>query len=184
MKLRTKFILYFVALHLALAAAAVFILFDHPLWLFAIEVIFAVSLVVGYRLTRALFLPLDLLRSGAELIHERDFATRFVPVGQPEMDELIAIYNDMIDRLRDERLAAEERHQLLQKIVQASPSGIVICDFDGNVEQMNPAAQRLVTPATLAQLAAMQPGQASLLTLDGPRRVKVWRAEFRDRGFS
>ena len=49
---------------------------------------------------------------------------------------------------------------------------------------MNPAAQRLVTPEMLAQLAAMQPGQASLLTLDGPRRVKVWRAEFRDRGFS
>lgn len=184
MKLRTKFILYFVALHVALAAFAVVVLFDHPLWLFAIEVVFAVSLAVGYRLTRALFLPLDLLRTGAELIAERDFSTRFVPVGQTEMDELIAIYNAMIDRLREERLAAEERHQLLQKIVQASPSGIVVCDFDGKVEQMNPAARHLVTPEVLAQLAAMQPGQASLLTLDGPRRVKVWRAEFRDRGFS
>jgi signal transduction histidine kinase len=183
-KLRNKFILYFVALHLVLAAFAVVVLFDHPLWLFAIEVVFAVSLIVGYRLTRALFLPLDLLRTGAELIGERDFATRFVPVGQTEMDDLIAIYNDMIDRLREERLAAEERHQLLQKIVQASPSGIVICDFDGNVEQMNPAAQRLATAEMLAQLAAMEPGQASLLTLDGPRRVKVWRAEFRDRGFA
>ncbi|HKS24917.1 MAG TPA: ATP-binding protein [Thermoanaerobaculia bacterium] len=184
MKLRTKFILYFVALHFALAAFAVVVLFDHPVWLFAIEVAFAVSLVVGYRLTRALFLPLDLLRTGAELIGERDFATRFVPVGQREMDDLIAVYNDMIDRLREERLAAEERHQLLQKIVQASPSGILICDFDGNVEQMNPAAQRLATPEMLAELAAMEPGQASLLTLDGPRRVKVWRAEFRDRGFA
>jgi len=183
-KLRTKFILYFVALHFVMAAAAVVILFDHPLWLFAIEVAFAASLIVGYRLTRALFLPLDLLRTGAELISERDFATRFVPVGQSEMDDLIAIYNDMIDRLREERLAAEERHQLLQKIVQASPSGILICDFDGNVEQMNPSAQRMATPELLAQLAAMAPGQASLITLDGPRRVKVWRAEFRDRGFS
>jgi len=89
------------------------------------------------------------------------------------MDDLIAIYNDMIDRLREERLAAVERHQLLQKIVQASPSGIVICDFDGNAEQMNPAAERLATPEMLAQFAAMQPGQSSLLTLDGPRRVKV-----------
>jgi signal transduction histidine kinase len=182
--LRTKFILYFVALHLTLAALAVVVLFDHPLWLFAIEVAFAVSLLVGYRLTRALFLPLDLMRTGAELITERDFSTRFVPVGQSEMDDLIAIYNDMIDRLRDERLASEERHQLLQKMIQASPSGIVICDFDGNVEQMNPAAKRLATPEVLEQLAAMQPGQASLLTLDGPRRVKVWRAEFRDRGFA
>ena len=184
MKLRTKFILYLVALHLALAAAAVVLLFDHELWLFGAEVLFAASLIVGYRITRALFLPLDLLHTGAELISERDFSTRFVPVGQSEMDGLIAIYNDMIDRLRDERLAAEERHQLLQKIVQASPSGIVICDFDGNVEQMNPTAKRFATPELLAELAAMQPGQSSLLTLDGPRRVKVWRAEFRDRGFS
>jgi signal transduction histidine kinase len=184
MKLRTKFILYLVALHVVLAAAAVVLLFDYELWLFAAEVLFAASLIVGYRITRALFLPLDLLRTGAELISERDFSTRFVPVGQSEMDDLIAVYNDMIDRLRDERLASEERHQLLQKIVQASPSGIVICDFDGNVEQMNPAAERLATPELLAELAAMQPGQSSLLTLDGPRRVKVWRAEFRDRGFS
>jgi signal transduction histidine kinase len=183
-KLRTKLILYLVVMHLALAAVAVVVLFDHPLWLFAAEVVFAASLVVGYRLTRALFLPLDLLRTGAELISERDFSTRFVPVGQSEMDDLIAIYNAMIDRLREERLAAEERHQLLQKIVQASPSGVLICDFDGKVEQMNPAAKRLATPEVLGQLAAMQPGQASLLTLEGPRRVRVWRAEFRDRGFS
>lgn len=183
MTLRTKFLLYFVVLHVALAAAAVDLLFWHPLWLFAVEVAFAVSLIAGYRLTRALFLPLDLIRTGAELIGERDFATRFVPVGQREMDSLIAIYNDMIDRLRDERLAAEERHQLLQKIVQASPSGVVICDFDGNVEQMNPAAKRLVTPELLAELQSMAAGEASLLTMDGPRRVKVWRVEFRDRGF-
>ena len=79
---------------------------------------------------------MELIRTGAELISERDFTSRFVPVGQPEMDRLIEIYNAMIDRLRDERLAAEEQQQLLQKIVEASPSGIVICDFDGAMQQI------------------------------------------------
>jgi nitrate/nitrite-specific signal transduction histidine kinase len=32
---------------------------------------------------------------------ERDFSSRFREVGQPEMDALIRIYNDMSERLRD-----------------------------------------------------------------------------------
>ena len=65
----------------------------------------------------------------------------------------------MIDRLREERLAAEEQHQLLQKIVEASPSGIVICDFDGNVQQMNPAAERLLSEPAVPRLAVARAGR-------------------------
>jgi signal transduction histidine kinase len=132
----------------------------------------------------ALFVPLDLIRTGAELMEERDFTSRFVAVGQPEMDRLIEIYNGMVDRLRDERLAAEEHHQLMLKIIHASPSGIAICDFDGNVRQTNPAAERLLgEPAVVEALPAMVAGESRLVTLRGNRRLKIWRAEFRDRGF-
>src|ERR1051326_9062164 len=120
MSLRTKILLYLVVLHLVFAAAAVFFLVAKPLMLFGVEAIFVVSILISYRLVRALFVPLDLISTGAELIAERDFTSRFVPVGQPEMDSLIAVYNDMIDRLRDERLAAEEQHQLLDQIGRAS----------------------------------------------------------------
>jgi nitrogen fixation/metabolism regulation signal transduction histidine kinase len=184
LSLRSKIVLYFVVLHLILAAAAVFVLMENRLMLFAVEAVFVVSIAVSYRLVRALFVPLDLIATGAELIAERDFTSRFVAVGQPEMDSLIAVYNEMIDRLRDERLAAEERHQLLDRIVSASPSGIVICDFDGNIEQMNPAARALMTPELLAELRALQTGEARLVSHAGPRRLKVWRGEFRDRGFA
>jgi len=184
MRLRSKILLYLVVLHVVLATAAVFVLIESPLMLFAVEAIFAVSIVVSHRLVRALFVPLDLIATGAELIAERDFTSRFVPVGQPEMDSLIAVYNDMIDRLRDERLAGEEQHQLLDRIVDASPSGIVICDFDGNIEQMNPAARALVTPELLAEMATLHSGESRLVNDAGPRRLKVWRAEFRDRGFA
>ncbi|HEU4521262.1 MAG TPA: ATP-binding protein [Thermoanaerobaculia bacterium] len=183
MTLRTKIAAYFVALHLVVAAAAVLVLIERPVLLFAVEALFILSIIISYRLVRALFVPLDLLRTGAELISERDFTSRFTPVGQPEMDDLIAVYNDMIERLRDERLATEERHQLLQQIVEASPSGIVICDFDGNVERTNPAARRLFRDRTPAELTTMAPGESRLLSIDGSRRLKVWRAEFRDRGF-
>ncbi|HEY2092308.1 MAG TPA: ATP-binding protein [Thermoanaerobaculia bacterium] len=184
MRLRTKIVLYFVVLHLILAAAAVFVLMENRLMLFVVEAIFIVSILVSYRLVRALFVPLDLIATGAELIAERDFTSRFVAVGQPEMDSLISVYNEMIDRLRDERLAAEERHQLLGRIVSASPSGVVICDFDGNVEQMNPAASALMTPELLAEMRALHTGESRLVSHAGPRRLKVWRGEFRDRGFA
>ena len=130
-------------------------------------------------------MPLELIRTGAELISERDFTSRFVPIGQPEMDRLIEIYNTMIDRLREERLAAEEQQHLLQKIVEASPSGIVICDFEGGIQQANPAAERLLRePSVAAALPSLAPGQSRLVTLAGARRLKVWRTEFRDRGFA
>src|ERR1700704_6572348 len=117
MSLRTKIITWFIALHVVFAAAAVFVLLQNVVLLFAVEACFAISLIVSVRLARALFVPLELIRTGAELIAERDFTSRFVPIGQPEMDRLIEVYNEMIDRLREERLAPGEQHQLLQTIV-------------------------------------------------------------------
>jgi two-component system nitrogen regulation sensor histidine kinase NtrY len=182
--LRAKIVAYFIVLHLVIAAAAVLVLMENRVLLFAVEALFILSIIISYRLVRTLFVPLDLIHTGAELIHERDFTSRFVPVGQPEMDALIGVYNGMIDRLREERLAAEEERQLLERIVEASPSGIVICDFDGEVQQMNPAAKRLVTPELFAEMRTLAPGESRLVAHGLPRRLKVWRAEFRDRGFA
>jgi two-component system, NtrC family, nitrogen regulation sensor histidine kinase NtrY len=181
MRLRAKINLYLIALHAVLAGASTFILIERPALLFAVEAVFLLSVLVSIRLVKALFVPLDLIETGAELIAERDFTSRFVPVGQPEMDVLIDVYNRMIDRLREERLASEEQGQLLEKIVDASPAAIVICDFDGKVERRNPAAERLLGDEPLPSLA---PGQSRLIAYHGARRLKVSRAEFRDRGFA
>jgi len=180
MRLRAKITLYLIALHAVLAGAATFILIERPMLLFAVEAAFVLSVIISIRLVAALFVPLDLIQTGAELISERDFTSSFVPVGQPEMDVLIDVYNKMIDRLRDERLAAAEQGELLEKIVEASPAAIVICDFDGNIERRNPAAIRLLSDEPLPDLAS---GQSRLIAYHGARRLKVSRAEFRDRGF-
>lgn len=180
MSLRTKIIAYLVALNLLVAIAAVFILIERPVLLFVVEVLFVLEIAISIRLVRSLFVPLDLIRTGAELIAERDFTSRFVPVGQPEMDTLIDVYNRMIDRLREERVLAQEQHQFLEKIVEASPAGIVICDFDGNVERANPAAQRMQYRSVLERA----PDEDRTIAHVGNRRLKVSRATFRDRGFT
>lgn len=180
-RLRSKLLLYLVVLHLVLGGLAAWLLVEEPPLLFAAEAVFVVSIAIGIHLLRGLFVPVDLIQTGAELIAERDFTTKFVPLGHPEMDTLIDVYNRMIDRLREERLSAQEQGHLLQKIVDASPAGIVLCDFDGNVQRMNPAAERILAGTPLPELAA---GESRMLPHHGSRRVRVSRAEFRDRGFA
>ena len=198
MSLRAKIILYLVLIHLALGGIGVLVLRENRLWLLAIEALFAVSIVFGILLIRSFFVPLELIRTGAELMAERDFTSRFREVGQPEMDALVRIYNQMIGRLREERLKLQEQHYFLDRVLTASPAGIVTLDFDGRVDTVNPAAGALLQAeaesargkaldamgSPLGQaLAAIPVGGSEVLALQGGRRLKVSRAEFFDRGF-
>lgn len=197
MSLRAKIIAYLVLIHAILAVISFLVLRENRLWLLAVEGLFVLSIVLGVMLVRAFFVPLELIRTGAELIGERDFTSQFREVGQPEMDALIRIYNQMIGRLREERLKLQEQHYLLDRILTASPAGILTLDFDGRVSSVNPAAERLlqimseeVRGRELADLGAFGPalagiplGGSEVLSLQGGRRIKVSRAEFFDRGF-
>ncbi len=196
--LRLRVAIFVVLLHAAFATVAARVLWEDPRWLFIVEILLASSFVLSILFTRAVLLPLDLIGTGSELIAERDFTTRFQPVGQPELDRLVAVYNRMIDELRNERLLVREKNELLDRIVEASPGGIVIADLDGRVAEANPAAAALLgTPAgdlagrpiaelggpVAAALAALAPEESTIVGLPDGRRVRLRRAAFRDRGF-
>ncbi|MFL6192552.1 MAG: sensor histidine kinase, partial [Thermoanaerobaculia bacterium] len=130
------------------------------------------------------------------LMSERDFTSQFREVGQPEMDALVRIYNQMIVRLRDERLTLQERNYFLDRLLSASPAGVLTLDFDGRVSSLNPAARELLRildeealghPLSgigpLGEALAAVPVGESRVIAHGPRRLKVSRAEFFDRGF-
>jgi len=190
--LRAKIVAYLVLIHLVLAAISFFVLREERLLLLAVEALFALSITLGYLLVRSFFVPLNLIKTGAELISERDFTSQFREVGQPEMDALIAIYNRMIGRLREERLRAQEQHYFLDRILTASPAGILTLDFDGRISSVNPSAQELLGLKEDAlgrslgevseDLAAVPLGESRMLS-HGRRRLKVTRAELFDRGF-
>jgi len=197
MSLRAKIIAYLVLIHAVLAVISFLVLRENRLWLLAVEGLFVLSIVLGVMLVRAFFVPLELIRTGAELIGERDFTSQFREVGQPEMDALIRIYNQMIGRLREERLKLQEQHYLLDRILNASPAGVLTLDFDGRVDSVNPAVERLLQESSeqakgrgLPELGVLGPalagvplGGSEVLSLQGGRRIKVSRAEFFDRGF-
>ena len=199
MNLRRRAVAYLVVLHAIFAGLAVYLFLDNPFWLLAIEAIFVVSLGLGLRLSREMYRQLGLAAEGLRLIRDEEFTSRFLPVGQPEIDEMIGVYNRMVDHLREERVRVAEQHQFLSQVLQVSPSGVVILDFDRHVSSLNPAAERLLgRPANAVvgrrldalgsplgdALAALSPGEARLIGLLGARRVKCHHGTFVDRGFT
>lgn len=198
MNLRTKFILFALVVHGLLGAMAYFLLQENKVLFLGMEVLVLVSVVITVQLYNAFFKPLNLIRAGIESIRDKDFSTKFVPVGQPELDELIDVYNRMIEQLRQERVAQAEKHYLLEKIIQASPAGIILLDFDNYIETVNPAAARFLGLSATAlrgkslselpevwsqELGQVQTGQPHTFRASGIRTYRCHRAHFIDRGF-
>ncbi|MCI0338454.1 MAG: ATP-binding protein [Acidobacteria bacterium] len=197
--LRLKFILYLIFVHLLFAGIGVYLLSKRTIWLLAVEALFIASLVIGLRLIRGLFGTIELINTGAQFIQDSDFTSRFREIGQPEMDQLVRVYNRMVDNLREERTRMQEQNYFLDKILTASPSGVVTLDFDRHIAMVNPTAERMLlasssdllgkklselnTPFASA-LDDLKPGEAQMVPLQGRRRVKCRRSQFLDRGFT
>jgi nitrogen fixation/metabolism regulation signal transduction histidine kinase len=198
MKLRSKLILYLIGVHLVFLVTTYFVFKESRLWLFAIESFFVLSFVIGFILIRSMLKPVELVITGSKLIEEEDFTTTFRSAGQPELDQLVSLYNEMIKRLRNERLTLEEQHLFLHKLLQATPSGIIILDYDGRIEQINPSAENLLeasyknlvgktleelrTPLTQA-LNELRAEKSKVIPFKGNRRIKSTKSQFIDKGF-
>jgi two-component system nitrogen regulation sensor histidine kinase NtrY len=198
LSLRSKYIIYLAILHLIFAGIAVVLLRQNRLWLLAIEALFVMSFTIGVKLTRTLFGPIELIRSGAQFLNERDFTSRFQEVGHPEIDPLVHTYNRMADHLREERTRLQEHHYLMESILKVSPSGILTLDFDNRIAMANPVAEKMLqsSPDGLVgrklselespfgtALANLAVADSKVISLWGGRQVKCRRVEFMDRGF-
>jgi nitrogen fixation/metabolism regulation signal transduction histidine kinase len=175
-----------------------FVFKENHLWFFAIEGFFVLSFIIGFILIRSMLKPIDLVIIGSELIEEEDFTSKFRSTGQPELDQLIYLYNKMIKKLRNERLTLEEQHLLLHKLLQATPSGVIILNYDGGVEMINPSAEKLLEASNeeligrkLNELQTPFAGNLDTLISEesvvvpykGNRRIKCTKSQFIDKGF-
>jgi two-component system nitrogen regulation sensor histidine kinase NtrY len=194
---RARLVTYFVVVHLALAGLGGWLVWHQPYALIGVEIALVLSLAVGIGLIRRAIGHRALAADARRLVHDQAFTSRFLPVGEPDVDDLIALYNRMVDTLRDERVRLAEQHQFLAQVLAASPSGIVVLGFDGEITSLNPAAARLleVAPAATGRplaaldtpLAAAMAGlvatESRVIGLDGAARVRIQRGGFVDRGF-
>lgn len=199
MKLRTKYLLFAFTIHLVTLVLSFYIFRDNKLLFIGSEVLIIISLFICWQLYRQLLQPLDTLLEGAEAMRDRDFNTRMIPTGKHEMDQLIDIYNAMMDQLRRERVQQEQQHFFLEKLILTSPTGIIILDYDENIRQVNPRALQLLhvkehdligKPAkaighsVLQEISLLTAGQSKTVNPHGAQTFKLQKSHFIDRGFA
>lgn len=199
MTYRTKFFLFLVFIHLVEVALAILVLYKNTIWFIAAEALIVFSLGFSVYFFIAFSKPLKLIHSGIESIKDKDFSMRLVKVGQPELDNLIEVYNQMIDRLRYERTLQQEQHYFLEKLLLASPSGIIILDPDEKIKMMNPAAETftglrfsdvrnlpLITfnnNLLVKELLGVGTNETQTVLVSGLLKYKVHRSYFVNQGF-
>jgi two-component system nitrogen regulation sensor histidine kinase NtrY len=199
MKLSTKYILFVALLHLVTLGLTWFIFSTNKIYFIAAEVLIIISLVISARLYAQLIKPLRYMMQGVEAIKDRDFNVKFLPTGQYEIDQLVGVYNRMIEELRMERTKQEQQHFFLNKLIHTSPTGIIILDHDDRITLVNPKALQILSadasqltgtpvhelPHPLFQQAAtLKTGESVLLKSNGIETYKLSKSHFIDRGFA
>ncbi|MEM9886032.1 MAG: ATP-binding protein [Bacteroidota bacterium] len=197
MSLKVRYFLLIGLIHVLLLVLSFQLLKEQKLFFILAEFGIIVSFLLSIVLYRSFIRPLRFLYTGTNAIQDQDFGVKFVETGAREMDQLIRTYNQMIDQIRTERKESEEQHYFLQKIIQASPSGIFVFDYDGKLTDLNPKAKALFqleatiiddpkrqsAHTQLQALADLKAGQSELLVLEGAKRYRCESSEFVHRGF-
>lgn len=81
---------------------------------------------------------------GMELISAQDFNNRLSKVGEPNADRIVNLFNTLIDKLRNERLKNLEQEGFLRLLIEASPMGVMMLDFNGKISLLNGSMIRLL----------------------------------------
>lgn len=151
-----------------------------------VEVFIIISILISLNLYKQLIAPLTYLTQGIAAIKDKDFNVKFLATGKKEVDELIDVYNKMIDELRTERTRQQEQHFFLEKLIQTSPTGIIVLDYDKQIKQINPKAREILQaiPDLLDNhVYEMKTGSAKMLRANGLQTFKIQKSKFIDTGF-
>lgn len=176
-----------------------FFLWEYNTTIFILsELLILVSAFITIGLYRAFVKPLNILAIGLESLKEKDFSMEFVKMGHYELDKIIDVYNRMIGQLREERIGANEQHHFLDKLIQASPSGIIILDYDNKIQAVNPSVPKYlglkkdqlvdktwkeIQHPLARKLQALPTNASTVIHGDGSQIYKCHKAHFIHKGF-
>ncbi|WP_316750527.1 sensor histidine kinase [Pedobacter gandavensis] len=198
MRLRTKYLLFVCILHATALFLSYFVFEKNKLYFLLAEVVILISAFISWQLYNQMIRPLNLLVQGADAIKDRDFTIKFVKSGTYEMDQLIEVYNQMIDQLRTERTLQQQQHFFLDKLIDHSPVGIIILDHDQRIQMVNPVAKKImhslpmegwllkdITHPIIDEVRILLKERKRAVTLKGgAESYKIQVSEFIDQGFS
>jgi nitrogen fixation/metabolism regulation signal transduction histidine kinase len=209
MSLRRRLYAYLAAVHLLFLGLTITLFRQAPWLMLGLEAAVLLSFAAGVLLMRRALEPLGYTRHFHDLLQDQHYAARLQPSGDAELNELVQLFNTMLGALYQERLQIGEQQGFLDRLLEATPSAVIVFDFDGRISLLNASAQALLklddargkplsawlpahsgaaeaggNPGLLAQLDALPPGDSQLLTDTDGRRYRGQRGHFYDRGFA
>lgn len=161
----------------------------------SIAIVTSVVLLLLYY--RRVVRPMRTIANGMDLLREQDFSSRLRRVGEPNADRIVDIFNRMMDELKERQLRLQERNHLLNLLVEVSPMGVVMLDFDNRIASLNPAAREFLgfgdenigktlaeTTGDLAQRAStLKDGETETFNMSDAHIYRCTCRSFPDRGF-
>ncbi len=194
-----RLLAYLLLTHAATLGVAIFALRDRPALLIGIEIAVVLSLLVGVSIWRKQFTNQRILRDGTAALRDQDYSLRLREVGVADLDELIEVYNRLLEQIRTERLDNQRRQFFLTLLIESTTLGVFTMDYDGGLDHVNswgrkqldlppagPLPQNLrdVNHPLAQALSTLGPEDRQLLRLLNNQRFRCEAASFIDRGFS
>lgn len=169
-----------------------------PAQFYIAQGILLLSLLLLWIFRQQVVKPIATIANGMNLLREQDFSSRLAPVGQSDADTIVRMFNEMMDRLKRERLHIREQNHFLDLLIDESPMGVIVLGEDGRITMLNraaatflgteAAAARLLpldeVPGPLAhELAHLPQGHTRTLRLSNSRIYRCARLSYMDQGF-
>ena len=82
--------------------------------------------------------------------------------------------------MKAERLKNLEQNRFLSLVVEASPLGIAVCDFNGAVVRTNSAWDRMSSPELAKAVESVADGDSQVMRLPGASIVRISKLWFMD----
>ena len=151
-------------------------------------------------LRRAVIRPLDMVETGYDMLNSQDFNSRIRTVGEYHADKVANLFNRMSGELKNERLRLAEQESFLKQLVEVSPMGIAVLDFDYNVTMLNRAFMEMadlrgdgrdlegrplksIRSELVEAIAAVDSGKSATVRLSDTKIYRVSNLWFMDSGF-
>lgn len=200
MRVKGLFWILSVLLLVTLAVITWFAFYESSRWLFfVVEGLVFITLIYLIQFYWRIVKPLHTIGNGMELLREQDFSSRLSRVGQNDADRIVDVFNKMMEQLKEERLQLREQNHFLDLLINASPMGVIILNFDKEIQSINPSACKILgipsvehiqgkrlteTELPLAiELADIELNDSKTLRLNDANIYKCTHSSFVDRGF-
>lgn len=158
-----------------LAFVVLAIVGDIPYWAWFLPT--GIGVFATLIIFRGTYLPQNAVTRGMELIQSQDYNNRLVKVGEPSSDRIVVLFNSLIDKLRAEKLQNREQESLLNLLIEASPMGVVMLDFEKRITMVNKSFLKIIGLSKMEEITGKKINEINSELISEMIKVPLGRSE-------